>query len=96
MLTGEGMEEPLFRWEYVREWPEEHQRWCRHHLQGNVVIPIGERGVSLNDLHVPTGYVTVEEILRFCIVDLGVRPLSDEWHETLEKSYGLFKGTFAP
>jgi hypothetical protein len=32
--------------------------------------------ISLNDVHVLTGFVTVEEVLRFCIVDLGVPPLS--------------------
>jgi len=44
----------------------------------------------LNDLHLPTGWVRLEEVLRFCIVDLGVRPLSPRWHEALVESVGLY------
>jgi len=40
--------------------------------------------------------VTIEDILRFCIVDLGVEPLSANWHEILQESYELFREEFAP
>lgn len=93
-LTPEGMDEPLWRWEYVRDQAPD-DRWCRHHLQGEVPLTIGRASVSLNDLHLPTGYVTVEEILRFCITDLRVRPLSGDWHRLLEESHRLFKTEFA-
>ena len=43
----------------------------------------------LNELHLPTGWVPIEEVLRFCIDDLGVRPLSPGWHETLAASARL-------
>lgn len=86
--------EPLLRWEYVRDAPDE-ARWCRHHLQGPVRLQIGRAGLSLNDLHLPTGYVTIEEVLRFCIVDLGVRPLSPRWHRLLQESHQRFKDDFA-
>jgi endoglycosylceramidase len=45
-------------------------------------------------LHLPTGFVALEDVLRFCIVDLGVNPLSDGWHDVLEESYRLFKTEF--
>jgi hypothetical protein len=48
----------------------------------------------MNNLHLPTGFVALEEVLRFCIVDLGVNPLSDEWNGVLEESYRLFKTEF--
>lgn len=96
MLTPKDTDQPLFRWEYVRKWPAENQRWCRHHLQGNLPLLISGQRTSLNDLHLPTGYVTIEEILRFCIVDLAIKPLSRDWHGSLEESYQLFKSTFAP
>jgi hypothetical protein len=35
-------------------------------------------------------------VIRFCIIDLGVSPLSSGWHEVLEDSYRLFKTKFAP
>lgn len=92
-LTPQGAREPLLRWEYVRDRGDPDARWCRHHLQGDVPLPFGG-GVSLNALHLPTGYVTVEEVLRFCIVDLGVPPLATDWSEQLEASYVLFKGDF--
>jgi len=94
-LRGETQEAPLLRWEYERHWPDPGARWCRHHLQGDVPLPLGA-GVSLNALHLPTGFVTVEEVLRFCIVDLGVAPLAADWHERLEQSYAKFKSDFAP
>lgn len=89
-LTPEGTDEPLFRWEYIRE-PRTGELWCRHHLQGTVPVPIGQTPISLNDWHLPTGYIPIEEVLRFCIVDLGVEPLSDEWDQILRDSYERFK-----
>ena len=89
-LTPEGSGEPLLRWEYVGA-PAPEDRWCRHHLQGPVELRVPGHAVSLNDLHLPTGYVPFEEILSFCIVDLGVSPLSDDWDRTLRESYTRFK-----
>jgi hypothetical protein len=43
----------------------------------------------------PTAFVTIEEVLRFCIVDLGARALDRNWHDVLTKSYQMFKGDFA-
>ncbi len=89
-LTLDGAAEALLRWEYVRQ-PE--GLWCRHHLQGPVPLAIGRRGesVPLNDLHLPTGYVTIEEVLRFCIMDLKIEPLSDDWDAILTASYEKFR-----
>jgi hypothetical protein len=51
---------------------------------------------SFNDWHLPTGWVPIEEIIRFCIVDLGVPPLDTSvdadgnpgWHTRLvQRSY---------
>lgn len=90
-LTPKNSKQPLWRWEYVKDWPP-GGRWCRHHLQGDIPVRVGQTPVSLNELHLPTGYVPVEELLRFCIVDMGVRPLSNDWHEILSDSYERFKG----
>jgi hypothetical protein len=50
----------------------------------------------MNKLHVPTGFVAIEEVLRFCIVDLGVPPLAgeDRWNTALDESYRRFKTEF--
>jgi hypothetical protein len=91
-LPAEGTE-PILRWEYVRE-PPEGKRWCRHHLQGPVSVALNRETRTLNDLHVPTGYVPFEDIIRFCIVDLGVASESDDWDRLLRESYALFKTQF--
>lgn len=93
-LRPEGNSEPRLRWEYVREFSEGNP--CRHHLQGPVAVPFGRHELNLNALHLPTGYTTIEDVIRFCIIDLGVSPLSSGWHEVLEDSYRLFKTKFAP
>lgn len=93
-LTMEGAEEAFVRWEYTRTLPE-GAAWCRHHLQGPIsLLQVNERPLLLTDVHLPTGYVPFEEVLRFCIVDLGVRPLTDEWDATLRESYERFKTEF--
>jgi hypothetical protein len=96
-LTPAQADEPVFRWEYVRTRDDPDARWSRHHLQGSVDVDLGTgEEVSLNDLHVPTGWVTIEEILRFCIVDLGIAPLTEDWDRVLNESYERFKKEFSP
>ncbi len=92
-LTPGGETEPLLRWEYVKT-PPADALWCRHHLQGLIELQIHEYTVPLNALHLPTGYVPFEEVLRFCIVDLGVPPLSEDWDAVLRDSYERFKTEF--
>lgn len=87
-------DEPTLRWEYRRERGDPDAMWCRHHVQGTVPICLGSGELTLNDLHVPSGFTTIEEIIRFCIVDLGVQPLSDSWNEVLDDSYDRFKTDF--
>ena len=86
-LTAEDEVEPLFRWEFGRQLPG---LYCRHHLHGAVPLQIGRHALSLNDLHLPTGHVRVEEVLRFCLADLGVRPRSEGWDRILRDSYKRF------
>jgi hypothetical protein len=88
-LTPAGAAEPLLRWEYVRT-PVSGSKACRHHLQGTPTLALGKHSVTLNALHLPTGFVTLEEVLRFCVVDLKVKPLARDWSERLEASYRSF------
>jgi hypothetical protein len=92
-LSHPGAREPLVRWEYVRA-PPAGNLWCRHHLQGPLALVIQGHRVRLKDLHLPTGYVPFEDVLRFCIVDLGVRALSEDWDRVLRESYDQFKTEF--
>ncbi|MCC6495797.1 MAG: hypothetical protein IT193_06010 [Propionibacteriaceae bacterium] len=63
-------------------------------MQGPTPLTFGPTTVSLIDLHLPTGYVTLEDVIRFCIHDLGVPPLRPNWHEILVQSYREFKDQF--
>lgn len=85
-LTPDRTVKPLLRWEYVRE-PAPEDRWCRHHFQGPIMLEVNQHKVSLDDMHLPTGYVSFEEVVRFCIVDLKVPMLSRDWDKTLRASY---------
>lgn len=86
-LYRDAAQEPILRWEYDRQPRDPDAKWCRHHLQGPVRLPIGGvSGVSFNDLHLPTGHIDLDVVLRFCIVDLGVQPLSERWDELLTES----------
>lgn len=85
-ITPDGQDEPLLRWEYVR-FPGEDQAYCRHHFQGPIQVTIGnDQSISLNDWHLPSGPVAIEDVLRFCINDLGVQPLSEDWDALLRES----------
>lgn len=46
----------------------------------------------LAGLHLPTGRVSIEGILRFLIVELGVPPLRDDWQEVLDVAQEEFEG----
>lgn len=92
-LTPAGANEPLFRWEYIRR-PKAGANWCRNHLQGAPMVYLGEQTVPLNRWHLPTGYVPIEDILRFCIMDLRVKPLSTKWDRVLRESYQRFRTEF--
>lgn len=47
-------------------------------------------GVLSRKTHIPTARMSVENVLRFCIQELGVRPLRDDWSAVLADSEDLF------
>jgi len=60
--------------------------YCSHHLQGTLAIELPRSAARLNDFHLPTGHVLMQDILRFLIADLGVRPLHQDWDRVLNES----------
>lgn len=100
-LRPVAMDDHLVRWEFVR-FPGRRSRWSRHHVQGQISIDILDdnnqiQSVNLNDWHLPTGWVPIEEVIRFCLHDLEARALSapEEWHLALIESYETFRPDFA-
>jgi hypothetical protein len=94
-LRAPDQSEPIIRWEYVRERASTARPYCRHHIQGGFSLPFPDGSVSANMMHIPTGYVAVEDVIRFLIVELGVAPINPNWNERLEGSYYKFKTDFA-
>ncbi|HTU98796.1 MAG TPA: hypothetical protein VMF14_23290, partial [Solirubrobacteraceae bacterium] len=73
-------------------------RYSRHHTQMAATVDLGGGAVlDLNKAHVPTGWVTFEEVIRFVIHDLGVKPpCGDEaWPGLLEDSERKFHEEFS-
>ncbi len=60
--------------------------YSRHHVQCHREFQGVRDGFSPNTLHIPTGGVTIEHVIRFLIADLDVPPLVDKWDEELRKS----------
>jgi len=96
-LQPHAWSDKMIRWEFVG-FPGPDDYWCRHHVQGPLELQILDdqnevRDLTLNDWHLPTGWVTIEDVIRFCLHDLGSRPLSkrEEWHRTLIESTGLLR-----
>lgn len=79
----------LMRWEF--EDGIDANRHCRNHLQVAAQIPTDGEALDLNRLHLPTGRVTIEEVIRFLIVDLGHRPpCGKRWPQVLVESERQF------
>lgn len=86
----------LIRWEYMSPGHVKYKdkRWCWRHVQldGSTNLPGGK--MNWDRLHTPSGYVVVEDVIRFVIHDLKVRPRTKEWHDLLMDSNNKFKMDF--
>jgi hypothetical protein len=85
------------RWEFIR-FPGPDDYWNRHHIQGPIALRIlDDRNVihdlTLNDWHLPTGWVAIEDVNRFCLHDLGAPAHStrEVWHAALIESASTFR-----
>ncbi len=91
------MEDQLIRWEYVR-FPGQHSYWNQHHVQGQISFGITDDRdtrypVNFNDWHLPTGWVSIESVIRFCLHDLEARTQleQEQWHRELVESAAAFQ-----
>lgn len=89
--TADVNDEDCIRGEYVAREIRDTKH-CRHHLhmQGEYTLGAG-RTVPLARVHLPTGWVTIEEIIRFLITELDVRPKERDWEQLLRDSEEQFK-----
>ncbi len=84
-------DEAEVRFEYVSSEIEPLARWCRHHVQFHRAFQSVRSEFAPNRLHIPTGGVSIEDVIRFLIVDLGVPPLIDTWDDELRRSEEQFR-----
>lgn len=82
----------ILRWEYKSD--VAGHGFCRHHVQMRTGVGLGGSVLDLNRCHTPSGWVTIEELIRFLIHDLEVRPLSEDWPEILAESERKFYEEF--
>lgn len=87
--TPELTAKAVMRWEYVSDAPR--NGWCRHHVQFPAAIPMPVGTWDFDKLHLPSGWVSFEEVLRFLIVDLDVKPTCGKrWPKVLADSETAF------
>jgi hypothetical protein len=78
-LSEEGKRELLaFHWH-----PEDEGAFTAPHLH------VGSGGLGIDPLfsprwHVPTGLIALEDVVRFAISQLGVKPLKSDWQTALD------------
>lgn len=65
-----------------------HETGPHLHIGSSALNPAG---VLRKKMHIPTGRISVEETLRFCISEIGVEPLRDDWLPVLADGEDLFR-----
>jgi hypothetical protein len=98
-LSDPQTSKAVFRWEYEKQLkaPALH---CRHHFHLKTTIPLGKNGtdgkLNIEEFHLPTGWVLVEDVFRFLISELAVvPPCGDKWSKVLESSRERFFSDFS-
>ncbi len=86
--TPSVRDEAEVRFEYVSPTIDPTFPYSRHHVQFHRAFQDVREGFSPNKLHIPTGEITIEQVIRFLMADLGVPPLIETWDEELRKSEG--------
>jgi hypothetical protein len=89
--TPSLQDEAEVRFEFVSHGLNPSASWSRHHVQFHRAYQDVRDGFSPNKLHIPTGWVTIENVIRFLITDLGVPPLIETWEEELRESEEQFR-----
>jgi hypothetical protein len=84
--TPSVRDEAEVRFEYISSEIDPAFLYSRHHVQFHQDYHEVRKGFSLQKLHIPTGRVTIEQVIRFLIADLGVPPLISNWDEELRTS----------
>lgn len=83
--AGPSFDDPwYFRFEYVSREVRKTDH-PRHHLHIPFVLRCEEKYVDLARTHLPTGWITTEELIRFLIDGLRVKPKRKDWDRFLQQ-----------
>jgi len=81
----------LFRWEYnARQYKESLAPRHHFHFPASLTCQ-NRRTLDTTELHIPTGWVTIEEIIRFFIHELKVKSREKQWDKLLCESEEKFR-----
>jgi hypothetical protein len=70
-------------------WHPQGRSWVTYpHLHLYAGAEVGRDDVR--KAHLPTGRITLEEVLQLAIKEFGVTPLRDNWEEILQRTQGIF------
>lgn len=90
---GPGENDPwVFRFEYISRELQSFPHPRHHlHLPATLHVPGTIREIDLAKVHVPTGWVTVEELVRFLIHGLKVKSRKTNWDKLCRESEEKFR-----
>jgi len=74
-----------WHWHPVTAQPGDQARWPHLHAYG------ARDTLTLHKLHLPTGRVSIEAVVRFLIQDLEVLPRRPDWERVLEQHEQVFR-----
>lgn len=89
--AGDYKAKAFLRWE--REPKFVSDGYCRHHVQMQAWLETtpDDKTTHLNKLHLPTGWILMEQVFRFLIADLGISPpCGDRWPAILTEGERRF------
>jgi hypothetical protein len=81
----------VVRFEYVSRDADPGFSYSRNHVPFHEDFNGVIHNFSPSKLHIPTGWVTVESVVRFLLTDLKVKPLRPNWEEILADSEEQFR-----
>ena len=84
-------EEPFVRFEFVGPAADPDFAYCRNHVQFHRDYHGTVQPFSPYKFHIPTGWVTVESVIRFAVTDLKVPPYVQNWRQVLNDSEKQFR-----
>lgn len=82
----------VVRWEYNSKETQEEALHPRHHCHLPFKLTCFEdQSLDLDKMHISTGWVTIEEVIRFLIHELDIEPKQPDWDRRLRDSEEKFR-----